>query len=89
MFVYMKTENLLLVNMSLLPLGIDYSNLPIFIYVKIETSYQLPCTMVASLLHRNFLSVTMHNGCVGTLNQGYPLLQYEGTVPVRQSLAAR
>jgi hypothetical protein len=26
---------------------------------------------------------------VGTLNQGYPLLQYEGTVPVRQSLAAR
>jgi hypothetical protein len=26
---------------------------------------------------------------VGTLNQWYPLLQYEGTVPVRQSLAAR
>jgi hypothetical protein len=26
---------------------------------------------------------------VGTLNQGYPLLQYEGTVPVRQSLVAR
>jgi hypothetical protein len=26
---------------------------------------------------------------VGTLEQGYPLLQYEGTVPVRQSLAAR
>jgi hypothetical protein len=26
---------------------------------------------------------------VGTLNQGYPLLQYEGTVPVQQSLAAR
>jgi hypothetical protein len=26
---------------------------------------------------------------VGTLNQGYPLLQYEGTVPVWQSLAAR
>jgi hypothetical protein len=26
---------------------------------------------------------------VGTLNQGYPLLRYEGTVPVRQSLAAR
>jgi hypothetical protein len=26
---------------------------------------------------------------VGTLNQGYPLLQYEGTVPVRRSLAAR
>jgi hypothetical protein len=26
---------------------------------------------------------------VGTMNQGYPLLQYEGTVPVRQSLAAR
>jgi hypothetical protein len=25
---------------------------------------------------------------VGTLNQGYPLLQYEGTVPVRQSLTA-
>jgi hypothetical protein len=25
---------------------------------------------------------------VSTLNQGYPLLQYEGTVPVRQSLAA-
>jgi hypothetical protein len=28
-------------------------------------------------------------GTVGTLNQGYPLLQYEGTVPVRRSLAAR
>jgi hypothetical protein len=26
---------------------------------------------------------------VGTLNQGYPLLQYEDTVPVRRSLAAR
>jgi hypothetical protein len=26
---------------------------------------------------------------VDTLNQGYPLLQYEGTVPVRKSLAAR
>jgi hypothetical protein len=26
---------------------------------------------------------------VGTLNQGYPLLQYEGTMPVRRSLAAR
>jgi hypothetical protein len=26
---------------------------------------------------------------IGTLNQGYPLLQYEGTVPVRRSLAAR
>jgi hypothetical protein len=26
---------------------------------------------------------------VGTLNQGYPLLQYEGMVPVRQSLAAQ
>jgi hypothetical protein len=26
---------------------------------------------------------------VGTLNQWYPLLQYEGTVPVRRSLAAR
>jgi hypothetical protein len=26
---------------------------------------------------------------VGTLNQGYPLLQYENTVPVRQSLATR
>jgi hypothetical protein len=26
---------------------------------------------------------------VGTLNQGYPLLQYEDTVPVRLSLAAR
>jgi hypothetical protein len=26
---------------------------------------------------------------VGTLEQGYLLLQYEGTVPVRQSLAAR
>jgi hypothetical protein len=26
---------------------------------------------------------------VGTLNQGYPLLQYEGAVPVRRSLAAR
>jgi hypothetical protein len=25
---------------------------------------------------------------VGTLNQGYPLLQYEGMVPVRQSLLA-
>jgi hypothetical protein len=26
---------------------------------------------------------------VGTLNQGYPLLQYEDTVPVPLSLAAR
>jgi hypothetical protein len=26
---------------------------------------------------------------IGTLNQGYPLLQYEGAVPVRRSLAAR
>jgi hypothetical protein len=26
---------------------------------------------------------------VGTLNQGYPLLQYEYAVPVRRSLAAR
>jgi hypothetical protein len=26
---------------------------------------------------------------VGTLNQGYPLLQYEDAVPVRHSLAAR
>jgi hypothetical protein len=26
---------------------------------------------------------------VGTLNQGYPLLQYEDTVSVRRSLAAR
>jgi hypothetical protein len=26
---------------------------------------------------------------VGTLNQGYPLLQYEDTVPVRRSLATR
>jgi hypothetical protein len=26
---------------------------------------------------------------VGTLNQGYPLLQYEDAVPVRRSLAAR
>jgi hypothetical protein len=26
---------------------------------------------------------------VGTLNQGYPLLQYEDTVPVRLSLAVR
>jgi hypothetical protein len=26
---------------------------------------------------------------VGTLNQGYPLLQYEDTMPVRRSLAAR
>jgi hypothetical protein len=26
---------------------------------------------------------------VGALNQGYPLLQYEDTVPVRRSLAAR
>jgi hypothetical protein len=26
---------------------------------------------------------------VDTLNQGYPLLQYEGTVPMRQSLATR
>jgi hypothetical protein len=26
---------------------------------------------------------------VGTLNQGYSLLQYEDTVPVRRSLAAR
>jgi hypothetical protein len=26
---------------------------------------------------------------VGTLNQGYPLLPYEDTVPVRRSLAAR
>jgi hypothetical protein len=26
---------------------------------------------------------------VGTLNQGYPLLQYEDVVPVRRSLAAR
>jgi hypothetical protein len=26
---------------------------------------------------------------VGALNKGYPLLQYEGTVPVRHSLAAR
>jgi hypothetical protein len=26
--------------------------------------------------------------CVGTLNQGYPLLQYEGTVHVQLSLAA-
>jgi hypothetical protein len=25
---------------------------------------------------------------VGTLNHGYPLLQYEGAVPVRRSLAA-
>jgi hypothetical protein len=29
------------------------------------------------------------NGAVGTLNQGYPLLQYEDVVPVRRSLAAR
>jgi hypothetical protein len=30
-------------------------------------------------------------GCVlvGTLNQGYPLLQYEDTVPVRRSLATQ
>jgi hypothetical protein len=26
---------------------------------------------------------------VGTLNQGYPLLQYEDAVPVRRSLATR
>jgi hypothetical protein len=26
---------------------------------------------------------------IGTLNQGYPLLQYEDAVPVRCSLAAR
>jgi hypothetical protein len=26
---------------------------------------------------------------VGTLNQGYPLLQYEDTVPARLSLVAR
>jgi hypothetical protein len=26
---------------------------------------------------------------VGTLNQGYPLLKYEDTVPIRRSLAAR
>jgi hypothetical protein len=26
---------------------------------------------------------------VGTLNQGYPLLQYENAVPVRRSLATR
>jgi hypothetical protein len=26
---------------------------------------------------------------VGTLNQGYPLIQYEDAVPVRRSLAAR
>jgi hypothetical protein len=26
---------------------------------------------------------------VGTLDQGYPLLQYEDTVPVRRSLATR
>jgi hypothetical protein len=26
---------------------------------------------------------------VGTLKQGYPLLQYEDTVPVRRSLATR
>ena len=26
---------------------------------------------------------------VGTLNQGYPLLKYEDTEPVRRSLAAR
>jgi hypothetical protein len=26
---------------------------------------------------------------VGTLNQGYPLLQYEDAVPIRRSLAAR
>jgi hypothetical protein len=26
---------------------------------------------------------------IGTLNQGYPLLQYEDVVPVRCSLAAR
>jgi hypothetical protein len=29
------------------------------------------------------------NETVGTLNQGYPLLQYEDTVPVPRSLAAR
>jgi hypothetical protein len=26
---------------------------------------------------------------VGTLNQGYPLLQYEGMMPMRRSLAVR
>jgi hypothetical protein len=26
---------------------------------------------------------------VGTLNQGYPLLRYEDTVPIRRSLAIR
>jgi hypothetical protein len=36
-----------------------------------------------------FILVGVLFASVGTLNQGYPLLQYEDTVPVRRSLAAR
>jgi hypothetical protein len=36
-----------------------------------------------------FQELKQHLVSVGTLNQGYPLLQYEDTVPVRRSLAMR
>jgi hypothetical protein len=47
-----------------------------------QTNFGPTCRLVSSL--EAGLGAT-----VGTLNQGYPLLQYEDTVPVRRFLAAR
>jgi hypothetical protein len=49
---------------------------------------QTPIYKKHNNLSKNFV-INPYMVSVGTLNQGYPLLQYKGTVPVRQSLAAR
>jgi hypothetical protein len=47
-----------------------------------QSDFSPPCRLVSS-------PEAGPGATVGTLNQGYPLLQYEDAVPVRHSLAAR
>jgi hypothetical protein len=52
-------------------------------------NYNLSCIYHETLSNKLTIYKIIQYPYVGTLNQGYPLLQYEDTVPVRLSLAAR
>jgi hypothetical protein len=58
---------------------------PLKRYREIKNCEWLNCSMEGKRAERGYGNPKV---CVGTLNQGYPLLQYEDTVPTRLSLVA-
>jgi hypothetical protein len=73
----------------LLLLPMSFLCLVIFIIGTLSNKMTSLTAFEAGAFSPCFILVGVLFASVGTLNQGYPLLQYEDTVPVRRSLAAR